>query len=151
MAPTSALQALEFEERFARWVIVVRWPVIVASTILVLLAGSGCLFLSFSTDYRMFFSEDNPELLAYEALEDTYGKTDNILFMIVPEGGDATSEQALEALVWLTERAWQTPYSKRVDSMANFQRISADGDELAVRDLVDPARLEPGTGTHPNP
>ena len=137
----SDLQALKFEERCARWVIAVRWPVIAVSTILVLLAGSGCLFLSFSTDYRIFFSEDNPELLAYEALESTYGKTDNVLFMIVPDGGDATSEQALEALVWLTERAWQTPYSRRVDSMANFQRITADGDELSVRDLVDPVLL----------
>ena len=138
----SDLQALKFEERCARWVIAVRWPVIAVSTILVLLAGSGCLFLSFSTDYRIFFSEDNPELLAYEALESTYGKTDNVLFMIVPDGGDATSEQApSKLLVWLTERAWQTPYSRRVDSMANFQRITADGDELSVRDLVDPALL----------
>ncbi len=141
MAETSEFQALKFDERCARWVIAVRWPIIAVSTILVLLTGSGCLFLKFTTDYRIFFSEENPELLAYEALESTYGKTDNILFMLVPESGDATSEQALEALVWLTERAWQTPYSKRVDSMSNYQRITADGDELSVRDLVDPALL----------
>ncbi len=141
MAETPDVRTLKLEERCARWAVAFRWPVIAVGTILVLLAGSGCLFLNFTTDYRIFFSKDNPELLAYEALESTYGKTDNILFMIVPDGGDATSEQALEALVWLTERAWQTPYSKRVDSMANFQRITADGDELSVRNLVDPALL----------
>ena len=131
----------QVEERFAKWVVATRWPVIVASLILVLLAGGGGAFLQFSTNYRVFFSQDNPELLAYEALENTYGKSENILFMVVPEAGDATSERALAALDWLTERAWLTPYSRRVDSIANFQHTTADGDELSVRDLVDPAIL----------
>ena len=104
-------------------------------------ATAGGLFLKFSTDYRIFFSEDNPELQALESLENTYGKSDNVLFMIVPDDGDATSEQALEAAVWLTEQAWQTPHSTRVDSIANFQQTTADDDDLLVRDLVDPAVL----------
>ena len=108
------------------------------------LRGGGGLFLKFSTDYRIFFSEDNPELLALEALETTYGKSDSVLFMIVPDDGDATSEQALEAAVWLTERAWRTPYSTRVDSIANFQHTAADGDDLLVGDLVDPTLLSDG-------
>ena len=104
-------------------------------------ATAGGLFLKFSTDYRIFFSDDNPELQALESLENTYGKSDNVLFMIVPDDGDATSEQALEAAVWLTEQAWQTPHSTRVDSIANFQQTTADDDDLLVRDLVDPAVL----------
>ncbi|MCY3731320.1 MAG: MMPL family transporter, partial [Rhodospirillaceae bacterium] len=106
-----------------------------------MIAAAGGAFLQFSTNYRIFFSQDNPELLAYEALENTYGKTENVLFMIVPQVGDASAEPALKATVWLTERAWQTPYSGRVDSIANFQHTTAVGDELLVRDLVDPAKL----------
>ena len=34
-------------------------------------AASGTLRLGFSGDYRIFFDEDNPQLLALEALEDT--------------------------------------------------------------------------------
>ncbi len=131
-----------FEARFAEWVVSARWLVVAASLFLVALAGAGCLFLEFSTNYRIFFSQDNPQLLALEALENTYGKSDSVLFMIVPEDGDATSEQALAAVIWLTDRAWRTPYSKRVDSIANFQHTTADGDDLSVRDLVDPARLD---------
>ena len=141
MADKSDFPAHSFEERFARWVVAARWLIIATSLTLVALAGSGGLFLEFSTNYRIFFKEDNPELLAYEALEDTYGKSDNVLFMIAPEDGDATSERALEASVWLTERAWRTPYSKRVDSIANFPHTTAVGDELSVRELVDPAKL----------
>ena len=134
-----------FEERFAERVVALRWPIVAASLVLVVLAAAGGMFLQFSTNYRVFFSPDNPELLAYEALESTYGKTENVLFMIVPEAGDASAEPALKAAVWLTERAWQTPYSRRVDSIANFQHTTADGDELLVRDLVDPAKLgDPG-------
>ncbi len=130
-----------FEARFAEWVLTARWPIVAGTLILVMLAAGGGLFLKFSTSYRIFFSEDNPQLVALETLENTYGKSDNVLFMIVPSDRDATSEQALAAAAWLTERAWQTPYSRRVDSIANFQHMTAEGDDLSVRDLVDPARL----------
>ncbi len=130
-----------FETRFAEWVVAARWPIIAMTLILVAVSAGGILFLKFSSNYRMFFSEDNPQLLAFESLENTYEKSDNVLFLIVPEDHDATSEQALEAAVWLTERAWQMPYSTRVDSIANFQHTTADGDDLSVRDLVDPAKL----------
>ena len=63
------------------------------------------------------------------------------MFLIVPDDGDATSQNALSAAVWLTEAAWLTPYSRRVDSLANFQYTTADGDDLYVRDLVDPQEL----------
>ena len=133
--------AHDFETRFAERVVAYRGPVIVVALVLVAAAAAGGMSLRLSTDYRMFFDKDNPELLALEALEATYSKTDNILFMIVPGDGDATSKPALETAVWLTDRAWQTPYSTRVDSIANFQHTVANGDDLLVRNLVDPAML----------
>ena len=129
----------EIEARLGEWVIAARWPIIAATLILVAIAASGGRFLEFSSNYRVFFSEDNPQLLAFEALEDTYTKNDNVLFAVVPDGRDATSARALEAIAWLTEHAWQTPFSTRVDSIANFQHTTADGDDLVVRDLVDEA------------
>ena len=118
-----------------------RWPVIAATLVLVALGSSGIARLEFSADYRIFFDEHNPQLLGLDALENTYGKNENVAFLIVPDDGDATSEDALSAAVWLTEAAWQTPYTRRVDSLANFQYTTADGDDLYVRDLVDPLEL----------
>ena len=129
----------EIEARLGEWVIAARWPIIAATLILVAAAASGARFLEFSSNYRVFFSEDNPQLLAFEALENTYTRNDNVLIAVVPDGRDATSARALEAIAWLTERAWQTPFSTRVDSIANFQHTTADGDDLVVRDLVDEA------------
>ena len=141
MANKPSVATPRFEARFGEWVVAARWPIIAVTLVLVAAAASGSLFLKFSTNYRMFFSEDNPQLLAFESLENTYGKSDNVVFMVVPDDRDATSAPALATAVWLTERAWQTPYSTRVDSIANFQHTTADDDDLSVRDLVDPTKL----------
>jgi len=133
--------AAGFEARFAERVVAFRWRIILATLFLVAVASSGIMRLGLSGDYRIFFDEDNPQLLALEALEDTYGKNENVVFLIVPDDGDATSETALAAAVWLTEAAWHTPYSRRVDSLTNFQHTTADGDDLYVRNLVDSQQL----------
>ena len=127
----------EIESRLGGWVIAARWPVIIVTLLLVAAAASGTLFLEFSADNRAYFSKDNPQLLAFEAMENTYAKGGNVFFAIVPEDRDATSALALDATAWLTERAWTIPYSTRVDSVTNFQYTTADGDDILVRDLVD--------------
>ncbi len=132
----------ELATRFAERVLAARWPVILITLLLVAAASGGIARLEFSANYRIFFDDDNPELLALEALENTYGKNENIAFLIVPDNGDATSENALSAAVWLTEAGWQAPYSRRVDSLANFQYTTAEGDDLYVRDLVDRQELD---------
>ncbi len=131
----------QFAARFAERVISSRWLIILITLLLVAIAASGIARIEFSANYRIFFDDDNPQLLALEELENTYGKNENLVFLIVPDDGDATSERALAAAVWLTDRAWQTPYSRRVDSLANFQYTTAEGDDLYVRDLVDPQDL----------
>ena len=131
----------QFATRFAERVLAARWPVILTTLLLVAVASGGIARLEFSANYRIFFDDDNPELLALEALENTYGKNENIAFLIVPDDGDATSEIALSAAVWLTEAGWRAPWSRRVDSLANFQYTTAEGDDLYVRDLVDRQEL----------
>ncbi len=130
-----------FQTRFGQRTVNARIYIIVATIILVGLASSGVIFLQSSTDYRDFFSKDNPELQAFEFLENTYGKSDSVLIMIAPDDRDATSEQSLSAVVWLTERAWQLPHASRVDSIANFPHVTADGDEILVQDLVDVEKI----------
>ena len=131
-----------FESRLGGWAIASRWPIIAVTMILVGIAASGTSFLDFSADYRIYFADDNPQLLAYEALENTYGKSGNVLLAIVPEDRDAASALALEATAWLTAQSWTLPYATRVDSLTNFQHTTADGDNILIRDLVDEAARE---------
>ena len=131
----------DFESRFGGYVIAFRWPIMIVTIALVAVAASGTLLLEFSADHKIYFSEDNPELLAYEAMENTYGKSGNVFFAVAPEDRNATSSDALEATAWLTERSWQIPYATRVDSLTNFQHTTAGGDDIRVRDLVDESAL----------
>ncbi|MGF1630351.1 MAG: RND family transporter [Kiloniellaceae bacterium] len=91
----------------------------------------------------MFFSAENPQLRAFESLQQVYTKDDNILIVLQPDSGDVFTAEALGAIQALTEAAWQLPYSRRVDSLTNFQHSYADGDDLTVEDLV-PADAELG-------
>lgn len=130
--------------RYAQWVIRWRWPVLLLTFVWVGLAASGVRFLEFSTDYRDFFGENNPQLQAFEELQDTYTKSDNVLMLITPKDGRVFTPQTMESVRWLTHEAWQIPYSRRVDSLTNFQHTRAFEDDLIVGDLVpEPLSLSP--------
>ena len=124
---------------YAHWVIRWRWAVIVVSVVLALVAASGGRFLGFATDYRVFFSGENPQLDAFETLQKVYTRDDNISFVIKPAEGEIFTPELLAGIRDLTEGAWQIPFSSRVDSLTNFQYSFAEGDDLTVRDLVQRA------------
>jgi predicted RND superfamily exporter protein len=123
-------------QRYARWVIKHRWSVLALALLATIAAASGLPRLGLATDYRTFFSADNPDLAAYEAVENIYTKNDNVLFVIRPREGDVFTPRVLGMIRSLTEDAWQIPNSTRVDGIANFQHTWADGDDLIVEDLV---------------
>jgi len=122
--------------RYSTWVVNHPWIVIISTVLLVAAAASGMRFAKFTTDYRVFFSEDNPQLVAFDALESIYTKNDNVMFILTPKDGNVFSAETLQTIKQLTEDAWQTPYSIRVDSITNFQHTSAQDDDLTVKDLV---------------
>ncbi len=125
-----------FTTGFGHWVIRWRFLVALGCILVSLAAASGGRFLGITTDYRVFFSDANPELQSFEALQRIYTKTDTVMFVVKPDQGEIVEDRTLEAVVALTERAWQIPYSTRVDSISNYQHTTADGDDLTVEDLV---------------
>ena len=129
-------------ESYTQWIIRWKYLVVLASLVTVVAATYGGQFLKFSNDYRMFFGEDNPQLLAFEKMQKTYNKNDNILFVITPKSGKVFSKDTLTVIQDITKEAWQVPYSTRVDSITNHQHTAAEEDDLIVEDLVlDPAVL----------
>lgn len=128
---------------YGEWLVRWRYLVLLVVIAIVAAAASGARFLTFKTDYRVFFSDDNPQLQAFEQLQDTYTKTDNVLFVLAPKDGNVFTQETLASVVELTEASWQIPYSIRVDSISNYQHTEADGDDLVVDDLVpDAGRLD---------
>lgn len=123
--------------RYAVWIMHHRKVVLCIALLAVIAAGAGLPRISFTTDYRVYFSGENPQLRAFEKLQNTYTKNDNVLFVITPRDGNVFSRETLSALHSLADRAWQTPYSIRVDSITNFQHTSGEDDDLIVEDLVE--------------
>jgi len=121
---------------FGEWLLRRRYLVLALSATLVGLAACGIRYLEFKTDYRVFFSRDNPQLRAFEQLQNTYTKSDNVLFVLAPRNGAVFTRKTLASVIRLTRAAWQIPYSIRVDSITNYQHTEADGDDLVVDDLV---------------
>ncbi len=122
---------------FAHWLIRWRWAVLLATLAVFMGVISGARFLGFNDDYRIYFSEDNPHLQAFDALQRTYTKNDNILFAISPESGKVFRPETLMAVEELTREAWYLPYVLRVDSISNFQYSRAEEDDLIVTDLIE--------------
>ncbi len=129
----------QFEAAFARWVVQYRWGIIPVAIFLMMVAAAGARHLHFTSNYRAYFGPDNPQRIAFEELENTYVKNDNLVIVIAPAGGEVFTRESLAIVEEITDRAWQVPYSNRVDSITNFQYTKAEGDDLIVRDLVSNA------------
>ena len=124
---------------------VLRWcrHIVLGVVLLTILVASGGRFLWFETNYRVYFSADNPQLKAFDELQNAYGKNDNVLFVLAPSEGDVFTGPVLAAVEHLTHQAWQIPYATCVDSVTNFQHTQAEGDDLFVADLVSDALAQP--------
>lgn len=130
----------DWASRYADWLIRNRWLVLITSVLITLFIASGARLLAFNNDYRVFFSEDNPQLQEFEQLQRTYTKIDNVLFAIETKDDNAFSNNALAAVEELTEKSWLLPFALRVDSISNFQHTYAEDDDLIVEDLVSGAQ-----------
>ncbi len=127
-------------QRIETWIGVVvvkyRWFLIPLLLCCALFSAYGMRFLVFSNDSRMFFSKENPQLQALEALERTYTKIENVLYIVAPKSGNVFEKKNLAAIEFLSAECWKLPFSSRVDSLSNYQHTEAFEDDLLVQDLV---------------
>lgn len=123
-----------FAKRWATFVIKHKWAVLILSLILAMGLGSQGK-MEFDGDYHVFFSKSNPELEAFDALQEKYTKDDNVILVLSPSNGNIFTKENLTAIEELTTESWNTPFSSRVDALTNFQHTSAVDDDLYVDDL----------------
>lgn len=128
-----------FEKLFGKWVVKYRWLLIVLCLATITISASGMRFLSFNSDDRVFFSDENPQLKALEELENTYSKNNNVFFVIKGTNGTVFENKTLKLIEELTEESWKIPNSSRVDSLSNYQHTTVEGDDLLVENLYENA------------
>jgi uncharacterized protein len=122
--------------RLGAWIVTHAYLTIGVALACFAIASIGLRDAKFSTDYRIFFSKEDPGLRAFQKLESVFTKTDNVLLVIKAKNGEVFAADPLEAVQDLTTAAWKLPYATRVDSLTNFQHASSSGDDIAVAELV---------------
>jgi len=126
-------------DRIATWLVERRLLLSAISMVLIVALGFGLAHLKFNSSYKIFFKDDNVQLLAHELIQDTYTKTDNLMFVVEPLDKEVFSNATLDSVETLTRESWLLPYSTRVDSITNFQHTEVVDDDLLVADLVEDA------------
>ena len=121
-------------ERWGKFVVKHKWIVLLLTLVLAMGLGSQGK-MEFDGDYHVFFSKSNPELEAFDGLQEKYSKVDNIIMVLAPKNKNVFTKENLIAIEELTAEAWNTPYSSRVDALTNYQHTRAEGDDLYVEDL----------------
>ena len=108
------------------------WWVVAASVATAALLGIGMTGLSFNPDYRAYFDDDDARLVAFDHVRSEFNPNDSVAFLIVPADGDAFSADSLAIVRALTREAWKLPFASRVDSVTNFQHVTATGDDVLL-------------------
>ena len=117
---------------------IIRHPWITICLVIVLGVGAaiGGKNLYFRGDYKVFFEKEFPQLVAFEQMQRLFNKNDNVSIIVVPKEGTVFEPDMMAQIKELTDAAWQTPYSSRVDSITNYQHTWAEDDDLIVEDLI---------------
>ena len=118
--------------------------IVFISILFVIALGAGVKNLTATSDFNIYFSDTNPQLVAFKELEKTYGKQDSLTFFIQPANNNIFTKENLTLIYKLTEKAWNLPYATRVNSLTNYQHTAVDGDDLNTDYLLDdPDSLTP--------
>jgi predicted RND superfamily exporter protein len=117
-----------------------RWLIVIATLLITLLFGFEIRNIKATDDLNVFFAEDNPQLIALKGFKNTYGETQNAYIAIAPDNKNIYTRDNLTLLEDFTNKSWEIPYSRRVDSLQNFQRTRVLGDDLSVANAFDNAK-----------
>jgi uncharacterized protein len=96
----------------------------------------GVSKLAFSNDYRIFFSDSNPELKDFEHFQSEYGQTDSVFFVIHNPAGSVFSSTIIPDIEAVVEQLSAIEHVARVEAITNFPDVAVENDELTVQAFI---------------
>ncbi len=124
-------------DRFYDTLLKYRWRVVLLLLLLMVLPLSGMRLLQFSMDYHVFFGGNDHHLDEFVKQQKIYSQNESVLIAIEPNTNDIFDYKLIKVIQQYTDEAWLLSAVTRVDSLSNFQDITAKGDELITRELVE--------------
>lgn len=118
------------------WIIYHPWQAILTSLLLVSALATGLSKVAMTVDYRVYFGPDNPDLIAFDYIEHVYEQKEVVFIAAQALEGDLFTPTHLTALRELSDSAWLLPFARRVDSVANFQHMYSQEDDIIIDPLI---------------
>lgn len=131
-APRVSDRWSQLADALLRW----RVPLALLCLLVSALAAVGLARTAFTTDYRAYFSQDNPELASLEALERNFSRAETLLVAVEALDGDVFTVDTLRAVRALTDAWPRLPYAKGSVSVTDYYDAFADGDDIAASPLI---------------
>ena len=127
----------DFTETFAEKIIQYRYLSILFCLVLLIASFRGVEGIAFSPDMEQFFPEDYPISENHAHIEDTFYSSDSVIIAIGVDEGTIFNPRILNLIEEITDKAWSTPHSIRVDSLSNFSFVRAEVDDLIVEPFIE--------------
>ncbi|MGB1581517.1 MAG: efflux RND transporter permease subunit, partial [Nevskiales bacterium] len=128
--------------RYCDLVLARPWLLLLASLLLVAVAGLGLTQLSYTSDYRVYFSKDNPERVALEAMENDFIRSESVLIAVAPQDGEVFHVDTLKALQTLTREGAKLPYARAAYSITNVYEAQAEGLNISTATIMPDLPLQ---------
>ncbi len=127
-----------FIKAWSHFVIEKRILVIIIGLVSLVLAVLPMKNLKFDNSNEMWFVQGDPALVQYDQLVDLFGDNEYFLIGISARSGDKDlfTPETFEVIYKLTEFLENHETVTKVQSLSKYQVITADADEMVVRDLV---------------
>jgi|TARA_B110000438_G_C15819178_1_gene653447 predicted RND superfamily exporter protein len=126
-----------FTETFAKKIIQYRHLSILFCLTLLIVSFRGLDGVSFSPAMEQFFPENHPVVNAHIDIEETFYSSDGVIIAIGVDEGNVFNPRILNLIEEITNKAWTTPHSMRVDSLSNFSYVRAEKDDLIVEPFIE--------------
>lgn len=102
---------------------------------LVMALGAGGKALQPDFSFRVWFTDHDPLITEFDAFERRFGNDDRSVVIVHSPSG-IFDKETVTLLNELTEAMWRVPDVIRVDSLANFNWVHAEGEDLLVEPLL---------------
>ena len=119
-------------DRYTAFMLRHRWLVLASAVAVMLVLTAGLQFITISNDWRDMLDEDNPQLVAFDTLEDTYTATNAAVIAVAPKGGSVFTREAVEDDLNV-EQLVDDAGSLSDDDLARIERIALSEISVAGR------------------
>jgi len=124
-------------EKTTNFVVKFAWPILIATIIITVLAGSQLNKLTIEDDITKYMPEDDPDIVFYTEIVDKFGGSQAETAVISLEYKDLFQVENLKSVKNIIDALGDASYIKSVTSFLNMPEIISTEFGLEVKDLVE--------------